>query len=93
MPKNNYKSDYSAEVEDRNGREIYEGDIITTPNGGWGVVVVKDHCFEVTVSAEYASLYTKEFLQNSKTIGIVREKYFEFIENLQQPICALESEL
>lgn len=56
-------------VNDKKGTPICEADIITTPNGNWGVIVKKDHCFEVTVSESQSSLYTKEFLQGSIVIG------------------------
>ena len=59
----------SLDIEDIEGKEMFTGDIIITPNKNWGVIVFNPPFFEVTISKTQSSLYTKEFLSNSKVIG------------------------
>ena len=59
----------SLGIENNNGVELFEGDIIQKPNGNWGVLVYKAPFFEVTVSETQSSLYRKDFIQDSIVIG------------------------
>jgi len=60
-------------IKDKNGKDIFEGDIIKTINDNWGVVVRKDHAFEVTVSETQSSLYMAEWMAQSEVIGNIYE--------------------
>jgi len=60
-------------LKDITGTDIYEGDILRTVRGDWGVVVAKDHCFELTVSKDQSSLYTKDFFEECKIIGNIHQ--------------------
>jgi len=67
------KTMWNSNLIDKNGNDIYQGDIIKNERGDWGVVVIKDHCFETTVSENQSSLYTKEYYNNSEVIGNIYE--------------------
>lgn len=60
-------------LTDSNGQDIFEGDIIRRPNGDWGVVVWKAPNFEVTVSADQSSSYSREYFAHVEVIGNVTE--------------------
>lgn len=60
-------------LKDKNGKEIYEGDIIKTPNDDWGIIVFTPPFFEVTVSADQSSTYSREFLAASQVIGNIHQ--------------------
>ena len=59
----------SLGIENNSGIELFEGDIIQKSNGHWGILVYKAPFFEVTVSETQTSLYTKEWICDSKVIG------------------------
>lgn len=61
--------DRDTGLTDGLGKRIIEGDIIKMNNGTWGVIVWKAPFFEVTVSKEQSSLYTREFIEDSVVIG------------------------
>ena len=56
-------------LKDKTGKDIYEGDIIKTINNNFGVIVKKDHCFEVTVSENQSSLYRADWIEQSEILG------------------------
>ena len=58
-------------LTDSNGVEIFEGDVIRTGRGDWGVIVWKAPFFEVTVSATESSLYSREWFATCEVIGNV----------------------
>lgn len=54
---------------DKNGSKINKGDIIVKDNGVWGVIVWNAPFFEVTISENLSSLYTREWIVDSIVIG------------------------
>lgn len=60
-------------LTDKNGVEIYEGDIIRNWQGGWNVVVYKAPSFEATVSADQSSMYSLDWWQTVEVIGNIHE--------------------
>lgn len=60
-------------LKDKNGKEIYEGDIIRTPRGDWGVIVYNAPFFEVTVSEDQSSMYSREWFNDVEVIGNIHE--------------------
>lgn len=63
----------STELLDKNGKEIFEGDIIRTERGDWGVIVWKAPFFEVTVSETQSSLYSREWFKKCEVIGNIHQ--------------------
>ncbi len=59
----------SIGISDSKGCEIFEGDIIKTSRGDWGVIVWKAPFFEVTVSETQSSMYSREWFQTVEVIG------------------------
>ncbi len=55
-------------LNDKNGKEVFEKDIIKTPNGDWGMIKYDGVGFGVTVSEDQVSYYRPDFITNSEVV-------------------------
>lgn len=60
-------------LHDKNGKEIYEGDIVRNDQRGWNVVVYKAPQFEATVSETQSCMYTIQWWEKVEVIGNIHE--------------------
>ena len=63
----------STGLRDAYGTEMFEGDVIKTPNNVLGAIVFKAPFFEVTVSKDQSSLYSREWLMQCEVVGNIHE--------------------
>jgi len=59
----------SMQYQDKNKKEIFEEDIVRTPRGDWGIIVFNAPFFEVTVSKNQSSLYSRQYFDECEVIG------------------------
>ena len=67
------KIDKPFGIKDKFQKDIWENDIIKTPNGDWGVIMWKAPFFEVTVSENESSLYSRDWFSECEIIGNIYE--------------------
>ena len=60
-------------ILDKNGEEIFEGDIIAKPGNIWGIMVWKAPSFEVTVDKHQSSLYSLSYFEDAIVVGNIYE--------------------
>ncbi|RKS00402.1 YopX family protein [Flavobacterium sp. 102] len=56
-------------ISDKKGKEVFEKDIIQTPNGDWGMIKYDGIGFGVTVSETHTCYYTVDFITNSEVVA------------------------